>query len=391
MRILRAVLFIAPVIALLTQLLSPNSAKGLPLFARKNALPCTTCHFAFPRLNAFGMAFRQNGYRMPGQEGESPWESKEFPLAIVGNVGYAYTNLDTLDTGTGNRGSFATSQFVQNAFEIHSAGTLSKDFTFHFDADFGGPGLPLTSGQAYLQFDDLMKNGSLNARAGIYDADMLYLAGSRRTTNAEYLLPVTLDGAGLELNGLNSGWAYALGLINSSRTIGKPTDKTMNNMENPYLWVTRDVHGQLIGGRIYLDHQDPRATGKSSSLHTQAEINAFLNANRWIVIPEFTYETFSDPDPTQRDKAESGLLEALLFLDKNQHWLVTGRYEVRHLPQFDYLGVPTLSEEDDQQEVLNASWYANPNAKLALEWSHLADNVQGPKTDAVELYVHVGY
>jgi hypothetical protein len=391
MRFLRIVLFMAPLVALLTQLLSPNSAKGLPLFARKNALPCTTCHFAFPRLNAFGMAFRQNGYRMPGQAGESPWESKEFPLAVVGNVGYAYDKIDTLDTTTGSRGSFATSQFVQNAFELHSAGTLSKDFTFHFDADFEGPGLPLNSGQAYLQFDDLAKDGMLNARAGIYDADMLYLAGSRRTTNTDYLLPVTFDGAGVELNGLHSGWTYALGIINSSRTIGKPTDKTMNNLENPYVWVTRDIHGQLIGGRLYMDHQDPRKVDKSSSLHTQAEINAFLNSGRWIVIPEFTYENFSDPDPTQRDKAQSGLLEALLFLDKNQHWLFTGRYEVRHLPKYDYLGAPAFAEEDDQQEVANVSWYANPNAKLALEWSHLADNVQGPKNDEVQLYVHVGY
>ena len=337
------------------------------------------------------MAFRQNGYRMPGQEGESPWESKEFPLAIVGNVGYAYTIFNSLDSTGTARESFATSEFVQNAFEIHLAGTLSKDFTFHFDADFSGPGEPLNSGQAYLQFDDLMKGGALNARAGIYDADMLYLATSRRTTNTDYLLPVSFDGAGLELNGLHSGWTYAAGLINSSRTIGKPTDKTMNNMENPYLWVTRDVQGQLIGGRVYLDHQDPRATGKSSALHTQAEVNAFLNANRWIVIPEFIYESYSDADPTQRDKAMSGLLEALFYLDKNQRWLLTGRYEVRHLPKFDYLGAPAFAEEDDQQEVLNAAWYANPNAKLALEWSHLADNVQGPKTDAVQLYVHVGY
>ncbi|MGH7741296.1 MAG: hypothetical protein ACRENS_04670 [Candidatus Eiseniibacteriota bacterium] len=391
MRILRSILILAPFIALLTQLMSPNSAKGLPLFARKNALPCTTCHFAFPRLNAFGMAFRENGYRMPGEKGQSPWESKEFPFAVVGNVGYAYTNTDTADAITGARGSTATLQFVQNQAEFHSAGTLAPDFTFHFDADFAGPGAQLNSGEAFVQFDDLAKDGKLNVKAGFYDADLLYIAGSRRTTNADYILPVTLDGAGAEINGMQSGWTYGLGLINSSRTIGKAGDKTLNNAENPYVWVIRDVKEQKVGGRIYWDHQDPRDPTKSSSLHTQAEISTFLNADRWVVIPGFTYESYSDPDPTQRDKVVSGLLEGLLYLDKNQHWLFTGRYEIRHMPQFDYQGVTAFAEQDQHQEVANVSWYANPNAKVGLEWSNLADNVQGPKTNEVQLYVHVGY
>lgn len=392
MRALRKVLLLLPVIALATQLLPARNAKGLPLFARKNATPCTTCHYAFPRLNAFGMAFRQNGYRMPGQAGESPWEAKEFPLALVGNVGYAYSGLDTLDTTTGNRGSFSTSQFVQNAFELHSAGTLSKDFTFHFDADFEGPGLPLESGQAYLQFDDLAKNGVLNVRAGVFDADMLYLASSRRLTNTDYLLPVTFDGEGFEANGLSEGWTYAAGVINSGRTIGKANASSINNLENPYVWLTREIlGGQLIGARFYMDRQDPRASDKTSSLHTQTELNAFLNGGRWVLIPEFTYENFSDANTTQRDKVESGMLEGSVYIDKGQRWLFTGRYELRHMPKFDYQGSQAFAEEDDAQAVANVSWYSNPNAKIALEYSHLSDNVQGPRISQVQLYVHVGY
>jgi hypothetical protein len=392
MRALHKVVLLLPLVALATQFLPARNAKGLPLFARQNGTPCTTCHFAFPRLNAFGMAFRQNGYRMPGVAGESPWESKEFPLALVGNVGYSYTKLDTLDTTTGNRGNFSTSAFVQNAFELHSAGTLSKDFTFHFDADFGGPGLPLTSGQAYLQFDDLAKNGVLNLRAGIYDADMLYLASSRRLTNTEYLLPVSLDGEGFEANGLSGGWSYAVGLINSGRTIGKANASSINNLENPYGWVTRDIRGgQLIGVRFVADHQDPRVSDKNSSLHTQTEVNAYLNGARWVLIPEYTYENFSDADLTQRDKTESGMLEGSVFIDKNQHWLFTGRYELRHMPKFDFQGSQAFAEEDDAQTVANLAWYSNPNAKVGVEYSHLSDNVQGPRTSQVQVYVHVGY
>lgn len=41
------------------------SASAIPAFARKYATSCTTCHVGFPKLNAFGEAFRLNGYRMP--------------------------------------------------------------------------------------------------------------------------------------------------------------------------------------------------------------------------------------------------------------------------------------------------------------------------------------
>jgi len=43
-----------------------ENADAIPPFARKYQTACTTCHTAFPKLNPFGMAFRANGYRVPG-------------------------------------------------------------------------------------------------------------------------------------------------------------------------------------------------------------------------------------------------------------------------------------------------------------------------------------
>ena len=42
-------------------------ADAVPAFARKYRTSCQTCHAMFPKLNAFGEAFRLRGYRMPGQ------------------------------------------------------------------------------------------------------------------------------------------------------------------------------------------------------------------------------------------------------------------------------------------------------------------------------------
>jgi hypothetical protein len=400
MRLLRNALVLVPLLALAFQCMVPEKAGGLPLFARKYSIPCTSCHLAFPRLNTFGMAFKQNGYRMPGQKGESPWEAKEFPLSVVGNVGYTYTSTDAADS-TGARSRTATSAFVQNTSEFHSAGTLAEKITFHFDNDFAGVNGPLTSGLAFVMFDDVVKEGGLNVKVGVYDADTPYLADSRRTTWTHYLSPITLDGLGVELNGTKTGWTYAVGLNNSSRTIGKAGDKTLNNAEKPYAWLMRDVRGQLVCARVVLDRQDPRDSTRSGSLHTQAELNAYVNSGRWVVIPGFTYEKFQDANPAvfdpedpatgARDKVMTGLMEGLLFLDKDSRWLLTGRYEIRHMPKFDFQGMPAFAEEDDQQIVANVSWYANPNAKVGLEWTHDSDNIQGPKIDQVQLFVHIGY
>jgi hypothetical protein len=41
---------------------------ALPIFARRYETSCTTCHVMPPKLNAFGIAFRNNGFRIPLNE-----------------------------------------------------------------------------------------------------------------------------------------------------------------------------------------------------------------------------------------------------------------------------------------------------------------------------------
>ena len=389
MRSMRIVLLVAPLIALLTQVLFPGKGSTLPLFARKYSMPCTQCHFAFPKLNAFGLKFRQNGYRMEGAKGESPWESPNFPLSLVGNVGYSYLNTNTADS-TGARTSFRYGAFVQNAVEFHTAGTLAEHITFHFDNGFAdGAGGTLESGMAFVQFDDLGKEGALNVKAGIYDAEIPYLADSRKTTLHGYLMPVTLDGQGIELNGTKSGWTYAAGVINSGRNPlnAKPGTTSFNQLEDVYGWLMRDLSGQYVTVRVFSDRQDPRKPDATASGHLQVDASAQLSSGRWIIIPGYTYESFDDqPGVGITDKHQTGLLEGLLWLDSSNRWLLTGRAEITDIAKNDLLPVMDL-----QQQVVNLSFYANPNAKVALEWAHGADNVQGPRLNSVDVYVHVAY
>lgn len=54
--------------ALLTAASFP--AHAIPVFARKYATSCQTCHTIYPKLTPFGEAFRRNGFRFPGTDSD---------------------------------------------------------------------------------------------------------------------------------------------------------------------------------------------------------------------------------------------------------------------------------------------------------------------------------
>ena len=44
----------------------PRPAQAIPIFAQRYGFQCSVCHSVLPELNAFGNAFRNNGYRIDG-------------------------------------------------------------------------------------------------------------------------------------------------------------------------------------------------------------------------------------------------------------------------------------------------------------------------------------
>ncbi len=65
--------------------LNVPSANAVPPFARKYQTSCATCHSAYPKLNYFGKAFKNNGYRYPA--GTDAEMTKEKPVSL-GAEGY---------------------------------------------------------------------------------------------------------------------------------------------------------------------------------------------------------------------------------------------------------------------------------------------------------------
>jgi len=97
-----------------------SEAGAIPVFARKYGFQCTMCHVQFPKLNDFGQAFRDNGYRIMGKEVEekSVFETAT-PIALRTSAGY---NNDTFEPPGEEPDARA---FQLNGLDLLSAGLFS--------------------------------------------------------------------------------------------------------------------------------------------------------------------------------------------------------------------------------------------------------------------------
>jgi hypothetical protein len=138
-------------------LLCAPGAEAIPAFARKYATSCQTCHTVFPKLNAFGMAFRLNGYRMPKETEdmvkEKPvslgapaykklWPHAIWPGTLPSHVPLA-VNIKLADVNTSELNDDGTTSKVTNDFQfpqevnLFAGGTLGDHVSFFSELTFG--------------------------------------------------------------------------------------------------------------------------------------------------------------------------------------------------------------------------------------------------------------
>jgi hypothetical protein len=71
-------------LSVLPMLMPAKDASAVPAFARKYGTSCYTCHSGFPQRNAFGEAFKNNGYRWPGGEDEEKSKQEQLKMGADG-------------------------------------------------------------------------------------------------------------------------------------------------------------------------------------------------------------------------------------------------------------------------------------------------------------------
>jgi len=231
--------------------LFPQKAEAIPAFSRKYKTSCVTCHAPFPKLTAFGEAFRQNGYKIPEDEelyikdepvslGADAYK-KVFPAAIWPSDIPGMPPLSILvkgevdiDTG-GTKDNRADFIFPQE-LSLLGAGAFGGDFSFFTEIEYEKEDNETdTEIAAWLMWEDLFSgllgNNHLNIRAGTVGMQDIALPenrGHNRISREDYLYIQELDlkdEPGFEINGFGRVWRYYFGVVDSNRT---------NNEKDPY-------------------------------------------------------------------------------------------------------------------------------------------------------------
>ena len=374
-------------LVLLMASLWPRQAEAVPVFARQVGAPCTQCHVQFPKLNDFGMAFKQNGYRLKGDEGKFIWQKTNFPLATM--ISLQYENRDETDaTGA----STQTGAVTRGAVEFFSGGSVGPTVSYFLDYAFeqtvteavdatgAVTGDTVTVNEAipggtFLIFNDLMPDNLLNLRVGVMSNEFFHLSAPRRTTMEDYISPVSVDNVGLEVNGIHSsGFRYAVGFGNDE------VETADNHLRAFYGWGTYGVAGQTLGVRYSSSPAGP--TEAAEETHSQVDANLDLHygpAN--LILGYFTQDNVGGV----ADDTQNNLLAELVYA-VGPKVLLTARYETQ---ETETGGVENSGT--NKEAVLNVSYYILPNMSLLAEYANADRAEQNTEANIFMAGVHVDF
>src|SRR5271169_5859182 len=262
-------------------LMFANTSYGIPAFARQYGTSCSTCHIDFPKLNDFGKAFKDAGFKFPKDDESmlkippvmlgAPANAELWPKAIwpgtipgIPPIGLRYNQYFQYTSGSrnqlnipGNTGPFIPATDFENGFfSIFTAGNFGSDIAFWVDDDISVSGANANGGlgEAYLKFVDvsrLMKlpPHSLNLRVGQVELEIpftqaksiwispydIYSQANVGTINPAFnqqfvnnAMTVAGSGKGIEFSGglHTGGYNYSIAFIDQN-TSGTP--QTTNN------------------------------------------------------------------------------------------------------------------------------------------------------------------
>jgi hypothetical protein len=157
---------------LLLTFLAPSPAKAFPAFARKYGLRCTACHEAWPALNDFGRAFRDNGYQLGlGQDNPTQTPLSYIPIAIRLTPHYEYNTASHQTTDQGTQ-TLKSGSVADIGLDLLTGGTLFDNVSFlvvptGFTADDG-----VTLESAWVRLDNLGGSSWANFKLGKHEVDL---------------------------------------------------------------------------------------------------------------------------------------------------------------------------------------------------------------------------
>jgi hypothetical protein len=329
------------VLVVLTLTFFQKDSFAVPTFSRKYQTSCMTCHAGFPKLNAFGNSFKNNGYRLPDDEvfvKEPPvwlgseaykrvWPDAVWPGSIPSNVPLAFRVISqyNYDQSKSTADGESKSEFeFPHEIEINSLGTMGDNLAFNLGFALQDESERAAVERVFLMYNDVLAgkfgipSGLINIRGGYIDP--MAMPFSTHNQNLMASRPTIYDfristnqprvrdsQSGIEVYGtVNKRFRYATGVLNGRAVDGASEAFGDNNTEKDiYVRLEHKFGGlsftgaadsgtgdQLASGFSYFDqgpsmtvgttgyfgvNQIDAATDTDSEYH---RITGFLRANR---------------------------------------------------------------------------------------------------------------
>jgi hypothetical protein len=261
-----------------------HKVNAIPAFARKYGLPCSACHTAWPKLNNFGITFRDNGYQLMNDRDSPIYQNPSyFPISMRitpqwhlehnTNQGVDATPGDPSTTGSS---TVTTHGFDLSGLDLWTAGTLynnisfsllpsSDEFaSFHFE-------------NAFVRFDNLKGSSWFNLKFGRFELNnlisekrFLFLSANGGIYQSYHFVPpgdtndfgLGDNQLGVELLGhsKNSYTRYSVAVVSSNEggvNLTSPSGNPSNRTYDTYLTFDQafDVGSlgiQRIGAYAYI-------------------------------------------------------------------------------------------------------------------------------------------
>src|SRR5947207_5771405 len=162
-----------------TQAAPITGIRAFPAFARKYGLPCSACHEAWPKLNAFGQTFKDNGYQLMNDKDAPIWQQPAYwPVAMRITPNWHRNSIDRNGIDDPNiPGNVLEQQTTTHGFDLSgldilTGGTLANNISFLLVPSADNTGA-FHFESAWVRFDNLLHTSFLNVKVGKFELDNL--------------------------------------------------------------------------------------------------------------------------------------------------------------------------------------------------------------------------
>jgi hypothetical protein len=244
-----------------------ETSYGIPAFSRKYKTSCATCHVAFPKLTAFGDAFRRNGYQFPDGGDEAATKEEPVSLGAEGNkkafpdalwpstipgsvpIGIVAELEATYAPHRDTKWEFGS---LEGEVEVLTGGTLGEDISFYTEVGVADDAVEIERANVVFSNLDGGTTSMFNVKVGKFEPGVFSFSNHRRISPRYGITTGTLgdnqwslEGAqkGIEINGVvgNGRLGYNAALVEGRGNLD-------NSQKDFYGHLTYKFNGMRLDG-----------------------------------------------------------------------------------------------------------------------------------------------